>query len=682
MIKGFGEQANNFQKNDSANKLILKAFNFHNKGNLEEAKKLYNLLIKKKLWDPRVLTNLGVIYQQNNEYENAEIVFKESIARFPNFSLPFSNLGKIYLDKGNYHLAKLYLKKSIELNPKFLTAYKNLANTYINEEKLSDAEIILHKCIEINPRDFNSNLNLGCVLQNLGKFNESIPFLKNAIKISPKSTISYKNLAIVFEKLNKFNEAIQTYKNIITLEPNNSVNYINLTNILISKGDLLGAQEYIKEAIKIEPFSASPYTILGSISMDLDKFDEAEKLFYKSIELDEKYSFAYFSVLCLYEKANQIEKLESSLKAFKNKKFIKNEVHLYNSRLNFRLKNYQSSKKLIDEIDEKWVEKTEPIIQIQYWSFRAFIEEKVKNFDIAYNCFLKSQSNPKYKDCNPKVFQDYINLYRENINFKNHSKKATRLPINYKNPVFLIGFPRSGTTLLDTILRSHKDVDVIEEMPILNSLEKIIKEKYHYSLNEIYKLNNNEITFLRRHYLDELVKYSNKKNVDILIDKFPFQTVCLPLINLLFPNAKIIFTHRHPYDTVLSCFQQAFEPNNAMSNLISLESSAKIYDLTMNMWIDYKENLNIDYFESKYESLIDSFDEHVLKVLKFLNLQWDENIKGYRQTALKRGKINTPSSAQVVQPIYQTSIKKWHNYKKYFEGCNKYLDKWVNYFNY
>ena len=416
--------------------------------------------------------------------------------------------------------------------------------------------------------------------------------------------------------------------------------------------------------------------------MDLDKFDEAEKLFYKSIELDEKYSFAYFSILGLYEKANQIEKLESSLRDYKNKKFIKNDLLLYNSRLNFRLKKYQSAKKLIDEIDEKWIEKIEPIIKIQYWSFRAFIEEKMKNFDIAYNCFLKSQSNPKYKGCDPKVFQNYIHLYRENIDFKNNSIKANELSTNYKNPVFLIGFPRSGTTLLDTVLRSHKDVDVIEEMPIINSLEKIIKEKFHYSINEIYKLNNEEIIFLRQHYLDKLVGYSTKKNVNLLIDKFPFQTVCLPLINLLFPSAKIIFTHRHPYDTVLSCFQQAFEPNNAMSNLISLESSAKIYDLTMDMWIDYKKNLDLDYFESKYEFLIDSFDEHVLKVLEFLNLQWDENIKGYRQTALKRGKINTPSSAQVVQPIYQTSIKKWQNYKKYFVGCNEYLDRWVNYFNY
>ena len=174
----------------------------------------------------------------------------------------------------------------------------------------------------------------------------------------------------------------------------------------------------------------------------------------------------------------------------------------------------------------------------------------------------------------------------------------------------------------------------------------------------------------------------DNKNAKILIDKFPFQTVCLPLINLLFPNSKIIFTHRNPYDTVLSCFQQSFEPNNAMSNFRSIESASKIYDLTMNIWLDYKEKLKMNYITSKYEDLIADFDKHILKILDFLDVSWDENIKNYRNTAHKRGKINTPSSSQVVQPLYKSSIEKWKNYEKYFKNSNQYLDKWKNYFKY
>ena len=174
----------------------------------------------------------------------------------------------------------------------------------------------------------------------------------------------------------------------------------------------------------------------------------------------------------------------------------------------------------------------------------------------------------------------------------------------------------------------------------------------------------------------------DNKNAKILIDKFPFQTVCLPLINLLFPNSKIIFTHRNPYDTVLSCFQQSFEPNNAMANFRSIESASRIYDLTMSIWLDYKEKLNINHITSKYEDLIEDFDKHILKILNFLDVSWDENIKNYRNTAHDRGKINTPSSSQVVQPLYKSSIDKWKNYEKYFKNSNRYLHKWISYFKY
>ena len=186
---------------------------------------------------------------------------------------------------------------------------------------------------------------------------------------------------------------------------------------------------------------------------------------------------------------------------------------------------------------------------------------------------------------------------------------------------------------------------------------------------------------MRKKYFELLKKYTNNDST-ILIDKLPLNTIALPLINLLFPNAKVIFTHRHPYDTVLSCFQQIFKPNIAMANLISLKSSSIIYDQVMDVWDIYKNNLTFDFITSKYEHLIEDLDGHTLKILKFLGVRWDKNIKNYRKTALERGKINTPSSSQVVLPIYKSSIDKWKNYEKYFEDCHQYLNKWISYFDY
>ena len=102
----------------------------------------------------------------------------------------------------------------------------------------------------------------------------------------------------------------------------------------------------------------------------------------------------------------------------------------------------------------------------------------------------------------------------------------------------------------------------------------------------------------------------------------------------------------------------------------------------MKMWVRYKENLNLKYKMSKYESLINDFEIHTKKIMDFLEIEWNPNIKNYRKTALTRDKINTPSSSQVVQPLYKSSIAKWENYKFYFEDCHEFLEKWVKYFEY
>ena len=421
---------------------------------------------------------------------------------------------------------------------------------------------------------------------------------------------------------------------------------------------------------------------MGSIKIDLDKLSEAEELFLSAIQINKNYNYAYRNLFRLYEKTNKISTLKNKVESLKDNKIIINEILMFKARISFREKDFITAKKLIDQVSSEWIKNTDHSTNLLYWSYKAFIEEKIKNYDEAFKCFEKSQLNYKYEDFNPKIYQNYIQIYRKNLENKAFLAKTKNTEKHDNSPVFLIGFPRSGTTLLDTILRSHPEIDVLEEKPIINSVEQIIKSKFKFSLDELHKLNSKDLVFLRNHYLEILKNNCDNKNAKILIDKFPFQTVCLPLINLLFPNAKIIFTHRNPYDTVLSCFQQAFEPNNAMSNFRSIESASLIYDQTMSIWLEYKKNLKMNFITSKYEDLIVDFDKHILKILDFLNISWDENIKNYRKTAHKRGKINTPSSSQVVQPLYKSSIEKWKNYEKYFKKSNQYLIKWKTYFKY
>ena len=524
--------------------------------------------------------------------------------------------------------------------------------------------------------------NLGAVLNELEKFDEGEQYLRKALSINPSSPMALNNLGNILSNKKNNSEAELCYRKAIEIKSDFSLAYNNLGSLLSKQGNLIEAEKFTEKAINYNPKFELAYVNLGSIKIDLDKLSEAEELFLSAIEINKNYNYAYRNLFRLYEKTNKISKLKNKIESLKENKNIINEILMFKARISFREKDFITAKKLIDQVSNEWIKNTDHSTNLLYWSFKAFIEEKVKNYDEAFKCFEKSQLNLKYENTNPKIFQNYIPTYRKNIDKDAFLAKTKSTKIIKDSPVFLIGFPRSGTTLLDTILRSHPEIDVLEEKPLINSVEQIIKSKFKCSLDKLHKLNRNDLDFLRNHYLEILKNNCDNKNAKILIDKFPFQTVCLPLINLLFPNSKIIFTHRNPYDTVLSCFQQSFEPNNAMSNFRSIESASKIYDLTMNMWLDYKEKLKMNYITSKYEDLIEDFDNHILKILNFLDVSWDENIKNYRNTAHKRGKINTPSSSQVVQPLYKSSIDKWKNYEKYFKNSNQYLDKWISYFKY
>ncbi|AQL31314.1 MULTISPECIES: tetratricopeptide repeat-containing sulfotransferase family protein [unclassified Prochlorococcus] len=722
-MKGFGDNDRTKKKaiekkisslqND---KIISEALSLHSRGKIKEALEIYNLLIQNKIYDPRILNNLGSIYSQIKQIDKAILLFEESIKKFPDCIEAYPNLANVLLAKGRSNTAKNILNKAIELNPKYLRSYSIMAGILVGEGNLQKAEFFLKKSLEINPKDINALVNLACVLKDSGNPKQAEKFLKDALKINPSFDSALTNLGAVLNELEKFDEgeqylrkalsinssspmALNNLGNILSNKKNNkeaelcyrkaieikldfSIAYNNLGSLLSKQGNLIEAEKFTQKAIDFNPKFELAYVNLGSIKIDLDKLKEAEELFLSAIEINEKYNYAYSNLFRLYEKTNKISKLKNKIESLNQNENIINEILMFKARISFREKDFLTAKKFIDQVSNEWIKNTDHSTNLLFWSFRAFIEEKVKNHDEAFKCFEKSQLNLKYENTNPKIFQDYITTYRKNIDKDAFLAKTKGTIIIKDSPVFLIGFPRSGTTLLDTILRSHPEIDVLEEKPIINSVEQIIKSKFKCSLDKLHHLTSKDLDYLRNHYLKILRDNCDNKNAKILIDKFPFQTVCLPLINLLFPNSKIIFTHRNPYDTVLSCFQQSFEPNNAMANFRSIESASRIYDLTMSIWLDYKEKLKINHITSKYEDLIEDFDKHILKILNFLDVSWDENIKNYRNTAHDRGKINTPSSSQVVQPLYKSSIQKWKNYEKYFKHSNQYLDKWISYFKY
>jgi hypothetical protein len=325
---------------------------------------------------------------------------------------------------------------------------------------------------------------------------------------------------------------------------------------------------------------------------------------------------------------------------------IKNNTNLEIDRINLLAKSYDK----VDKIDEAFL----------YFEKTNLLNSSLKHKEINKNNFLNEV----------KVRIDYFEN-TTNIEKLNHLQTDHR-------PIFMIGFPRSGTTLLDTILRSHPMIDVIEEKSsvkkLVNSLSKLTNKSFQ-NMNDIKEENINEI---RKAYFDDLFSYTNQEDKQkIFIDKLPLNIIYIAEILRIFPNAKFIISLRHPCDCVLSCFMQNFKLNASMSNFLDLKDTAVTYDLIMRLLKIYKSKFNFNFYEIKYEKLILNLNDQIKNLLDFLELEWDNSILEYQKTAISRDRIFTPSYDQVTKPLYSKSSGRWIKYKNKLSKVYPILEPWI-----
>jgi hypothetical protein len=239
-------------------------------------------------------------------------------------------------------------------------------------------------------------------------------------------------------------------------------------------------------------------------------------------------------------------------------------------------------------------------------------------------------------------------------------------------PVFLVGFPRSGTTLLDTLLMGHSGVHVLEEEPILQRVGEALGD-----FERLPALEQEEIERLRALYFAELDAFDPDANGKTVIDKLPLNILGAPLIHRLFPEAKLILALRHPCDVVLSCFMQNFDLNDAMANFLDIGDAARLYDLVMTFWTRARALLPLDVHEVRYEALVEDKEREMRALVDFLGLPWEERLLDHEGTALRRGPIVTPSYAQVVQPIYRRAAGRWERYRDQLAPVLPLLAPWA-----
>ncbi len=248
-------------------------------------------------------------------------------------------------------------------------------------------------------------------------------------------------------------------------------------------------------------------------------------------------------------------------------------------------------------------------------------------------------------------------------------------------PILLVGFPRSGTTLLDQILNSHSALTTLEEKPGFSG----IREKFYGSEDKLLSLHNlssNELSDCRQMYWSNIAKYLGRP-VDGLsvVDKLPLNIRYLDIFFRLFPAGKVIVALRDPRDVVLSNYMQIYELNPEMATNLSLASSARFYEKVMQLYLLFRKFIPGNIYEIKYEDLVCDFEGESGRLLDFLGLEWDGRLERYHENAKQRF-INTPSYDQVTKPIYRDAVGRWKRYERHLEEIGPTLQPFVQEFGY
>ena len=535
------------------------------------------------------------------------------------------------------------IKQNLGLNQLLDLSDKALQNKdYVTAKKLLEKVILINKDI---PEVY---YNLGIICLNSKNVKDSINYFDQAVKLKPKFSMAYCNLGLAYNKIGQFEKASENYLKAIESDKKNIIAYFNIGNLFKFKGDL----------------------------------DKAEQNFNKAIDLDSNMIMAYNNLFEIFDRSNQFKKLENILNKAKQKFKDHPLVNFFVGIYEYKKKNYNEVIKVYEKIvlDKNDIGRLTVRNELLAKSY-----DHIGNYDKAYESFqsANNQINSFFKKkCNKENYINFINKRIEYFIPKNIKNWVIEKKDKEKSPIFLIGFPRSGTTLLDTILRSHPKVEVLEEKPVVDIFIRSLEKAINNNLNNLGKIDSSLIEKLRQIYFDNRNKYINFDPDKIYIDKMPLNLIHVGEIVRIFPNAKFIFAIRNPYDVILSCFMQQFSPNDAMANLTNFDDATNLYDLVMNLLLKYNETLSVNVKIIKYENVVENFDKSINNLLNFLELEWDDKVKEYYKTAKNRGMINTPSYNQVNMPLYNKSINRWKNYANKFLNNKKILDKWTKKFDY
>jgi len=640
---------------------------------------------------------LGVALGLIGRHADALLPMQNATALLPNDAEANTNLGIIFLELGRLDEAEASCRRALQIQSDFPEAYNVLGNTLMALGRLVEAKASYRQALQLHPDWADVQSNLGNALQNLGRLNEAADCYRHALQIRPDCAEAFNGLGGTLHKLGQLEGAEASYRRALQFNPNWSEVYSNLSNTLLELGRLEEAEASCRHALRIKPDVEGAHYNLGKILQELNRLDEAEASYRRALQFNPEYADALNNLGTVQQGLGQIEDAVASYrraieiipsltdaycnlagalmnqgKAGEAENFLNKAIELAPGKskplatalmyIPYRLDDPRF-KQLEAVYAERGTLPMEERIKLNFSMGKAM--ENIGEFDRAFNAYeegnrLRYQSHPFDDVWHERSLQELCSIFTQDL-FNKFAAISKNLPAirDKRIPVFIVGMPRSGTTLIEQILASHPAIFGAGELTILGELANKIKPLLLARTNPTDTLL--ALRKLGQEYLDRVWKFA--PDARYITDKLPGNYFHLGLISLMLPNAKIIHSMRDPMDTCFSCYTLFFALGHEYSyDQKMLGRQYLRYRKLMEHWHTVLPPGRI--LDAVYEDMVANAEREAKRILKYLGLPWNPDCLKFHE---HKRVVHTASVTQVRKPIYSSSVARWKHFEKHLE---------------
>ena len=706
-------------QNAVLNQSLSAAVRLHQAGRLHEAEQEYRRALSQNPRHGEALRLLGLLMCQAGKADEGMRLLRKAVKaakQDPNVHL---SLAEVLTSQGNFRDAVASYRKAASLAPDNALVWGGLAFALLNSGRATDAIKGFRKALSLDPGHADLHVGLGNALRQFGDLAGALDSYGQAVVLRPDYAEVYTNLGNVAIELGDLDQAVGHHRRAAELKPDLAQAYHNLGGTYRTARDFEKAAEALSEARKRAPDNFDTLMALGAVFKELGRLAESLECLRRAYALrpgdpgcttlmvlivrqiegaDADVKHITDAVVGTPRRANAFAALASSLETMNSledagaaaqEALALDGDHLLANVVAARLER-RSGNAAAARDRLLGLGKRKGALDAAGYTVLGQAHDRLGEYDAAFEAFAQAKQCARHelgdeKSLRQDNFLDHVRTFRTWYSAdKAAGWAAPPASPDQTDPIFFVGFPRSGTTLFEQMLDSHPNLVTTGETQILGRLQLItpsLLKRTGQSPQILDDLDGTEIEILGRWYLAEVARHTGIEADKRVVDKMPLNIVELGFVRRIFPSAPVIVALRDPRDVILSCFMQNFRVNQAMAHFLSIEGTARLYAAVMELWLHYRSDAGINAIEYRYEDLVADTEGVARRVFEFLGEPWDEGVLQYQSRASERF-VSTPSYADVSAPIYDRSIGRWRNYARQLAPALPIVAPFVREFGY